>query len=126
MEDKLLLRREKIRAREELRPEERRDFSAAIVQRLTQLPEYQAAETVMLYRAVKGEVSLEGLSGKIPGLLSIRVLTPALSSSTADLMLDSTFASPEAFALYKEHPAHLEVANERVRPFVQVRLSFDY
>ena len=64
MEDKLFLRREKIRAREELRPEERRDFSAAIVQRLTQLPEYQAAETVMLYRAVKGEVSLEGLSGK--------------------------------------------------------------
>lgn len=69
---------------------------------------------------------LEGLSGKIPGLLSIRVLTPSLSSSTADLMLDSSFASPEAFALYKEHPAHLEVANGRVRPYVQVRLSFDY
>lgn len=64
MEDKFQLRREKILAREALGREERRRYSAAIVQRLTQLPEYQAAETVMLYRAVKGEVSLEGLSGK--------------------------------------------------------------
>ncbi|MGN0981345.1 MAG: 5-formyltetrahydrofolate cyclo-ligase [Candidatus Limivicinus sp.] len=64
MGDKCQLRREKILARESLNTEERRNYSAAIVQRLTQLPEYQAAETVMLYRAVKGEVSLQGLSGK--------------------------------------------------------------
>ena len=64
MDDKRLLRREKIQAREALSMEERRNFSTAIVQRLAQLPEYQAAETVMLYRAVKGEVLREGLSGK--------------------------------------------------------------
>ena len=64
MEDNCVLRREKIQAREVLLPEERREFSAAIVQRLALLPEYRAAETVMLYRAVKGEVRLEGLSGK--------------------------------------------------------------
>lgn len=64
MEDKLLLRREKIQAREALTPEQRRAYSSAIVRRLTQLPEYQAAKTVMAYRAVKGEVSLEELSGK--------------------------------------------------------------
>ena len=64
MEDNCVLRREKIQAREALLPEVRREFSAAIVQRLALLPEYQAAETVMLYRAVKGEVSLDGLSGK--------------------------------------------------------------
>ena len=63
MEDKLL-RREKIQARESLSPAQRRDFSAAIVQRLALLPEYRAAETVMVYRAVKGEVLLDGLSGK--------------------------------------------------------------
>ena len=63
MEDKLL-RREKIQARESLSPAQRRDFSARILQRLEQLPEYRAAETVMVYRAVKGEVSLDGLSGK--------------------------------------------------------------
>ena len=54
MEDNCVLRREKIQAREALLPEVRREFSAAIVQRLALLPEYQAAETVMLYRAVKG------------------------------------------------------------------------
>ena len=64
MEDKCQLRLEKIRAREALPPELRRELSYTIVQRLAQLPEYRAAETVMLYRAVKGEVSLEGLSGK--------------------------------------------------------------
>ena len=64
MEDNCVLRREKIQAREALLPEVRREFSAAIVQRLALLPEYRAAETVMLYRAVKGEVSLDGLSGK--------------------------------------------------------------
>ena len=64
MKDKQLLRREKIQAREALTPEERRAFSETIVQRLALLPEYQAAETVMIYRAVKGEVSLEGLAGK--------------------------------------------------------------
>ena len=63
MEDKQL-RREKIQARESLSPAQRRDFSARILQRLEQLPEYRAAETVMVYRAVKGEVSLDGLSGK--------------------------------------------------------------
>ena len=55
MEDNCVLRREKIQAREALQPEARRDFSAAIVQRLALLPEYQAAETVMLYRA-EGEM----------------------------------------------------------------------
>ena len=64
MEDRGQRRREKILAREALRMEERRSYSTAIVQRLTQLPEYRAAETVMLYRAVKAEVNLEGLSGK--------------------------------------------------------------
>ena len=64
MEDNRVLRSEKLQAREALLPEERRKLSAAIVQRLAQLPEYRAAEMVMLYRAVKGEVSLEGLSGK--------------------------------------------------------------
>ena len=50
MEDKCQLRLEKIRAWEALLPEERRKLSAAIVQRLALLPEYLAAETVMLYR----------------------------------------------------------------------------
>lgn len=37
---------------------------------------------------------LEGLAGKIPGLLSIKVNIEGLQSSNVDLMLDSTFDSP--------------------------------
>lgn len=64
MEDKRRLRQEKIRAREAMPPETRRELTSAIVRRLVLLPEYRRAATVMVYRAVKGEVSLEGLSGK--------------------------------------------------------------
>ena len=40
---------------------------------------------------------LEGLKGKIPGLIDIKVNTEGrLASSTADLMLDSTFENAEA------------------------------
>ena len=39
---------------------------------------------------------LEGLAGKIDGLLEINVITDILGSSTGDLMLDSTFESAEA------------------------------
>lgn len=64
MENSARIRQEKIRAREALPTETRRKYTAAIVRQLLLLPEYQAAETIMCYRAVRGEVSLEGLSGK--------------------------------------------------------------
>ena len=70
---------------------------------------------------------LEGLKDKIPGLIDIKVNTNGrLASSTADLMLDSTFESAAALAGYAVHPAHVAVANGKVRPFVQTRLCLDY
>lgn len=47
-------------------------------------------------------------------------------SSIGDVMLDSVFESPEALKNYSSHPAHVEVANGKVRPFVKIRSSFDY
>ena len=43
--------------------------------------------------AVKAGIKegLEGLAGKIPGLVEVHVNINGLSSSTADLMLDTTF-----------------------------------
>lgn len=69
---------------------------------------------------------LEGLAGKIPGLLSIHVQTEGLPSSNADLMLDSAFESAAALRGYSVHPAHVEVANGRVRPYTELRCCFDY
>ncbi len=39
---------------------------------------------------------LEGLAGQIPGLIEVKVRTECLPSSTADVMLDTTFDSVEA------------------------------
>ncbi len=69
---------------------------------------------------------LEGLAGKIPGLLEIRVETKGLSSSNADLMLDSTFENEAALRAYAKHPAHVAVAEEKVRPFTAVRSCLDF
>ena len=68
---------------------------------------------------------LEGLQGKIPGLTEIHVQTDFLPSSNADVMLDSTFENEEALKFYSVHPEHVKVANEKVRPNVDTRLSFD-
>ena len=69
---------------------------------------------------------LEGLAGKIPGLLSIRVNTVGLPSSNVDLMLDSTFDCPESLKGYSVHPEHMAVANGRVRPYTAGRYCLDF
>ena len=69
---------------------------------------------------------LEGLSGKIPGLVEIRVNIDRLSGSSGDAMLDSLFENGEALKNYSSNPLHVEVATTKVRPFVKIRSSFDY
>lgn len=69
---------------------------------------------------------LEGLKGVVPGLVTIRVITEGLASSNADVMLDSSFTDEAALKGYAVHPAHVEVANTKVRPFAQIRLCMDY
>ena len=70
---------------------------------------------------------LEGLKGKIPGLIDIKVNTEGrLASSTADLMLDSTFESAEALKGYSKHPEHVAVADSKVRPYTASRSCLDY
>ena len=69
---------------------------------------------------------LEGLKGVVPGLVEIVVRTEGLASSNADVMLDSTFESEAALKGYAVHPAHVAVANGKVRPFTQTRLCLDF
>lgn len=77
---------------------------------------------------VKQEIKegLEGLKGKIPGLLDIHVQTECLASSNADLMLDSSFESEEALEDYAVHPEHVAVADGKVRPFTAIRSCLDF
>lgn len=69
---------------------------------------------------------LEGLKGQIPGLVDIKVYTNGLSSSNTDLMLDSTFENEEALKNYATHPAHVAVADNKVRPFTASRNCLDF
>lgn len=69
---------------------------------------------------------LESLQGKIPGLVEIRVQTEALASSTAEVMLDSTFESEEALKGYSIHPEHVKVADGKVRPYTKTRSCLDF
>lgn len=69
---------------------------------------------------------LEGLEGKIPGLLYIHVQTEGLASSNADVMLDSAFEDEETLKNYAVHPEHVAVADGYVRPYTETRSCFDF
>ena len=76
---------------------------------------------------------LEGLGifngdiGEIdPGLVDIRVYTEGLASSNMDLMLDSVFENEEALKNYATHPAHVAVADGKVRPHTVIRSCMDF
>lgn len=69
---------------------------------------------------------IEGLIRKVPGIIDIKVYYDALDSSTADIMLDSTFESEEALKGYAVHPEHVKVADTLVRPYTAKRSCLDF
>lgn len=70
---------------------------------------------------------LEGLVGQVPGLIDVKVnISGRLQSSNADVMLDSTLESEEALKGYAKHPAHVAVANSKVRPYTVQRSCLDF
>ena len=72
------------------------------------------------------KTSLEGLLGKIPGLVEIDVQEKGLESSNADVMLYSVFEDESALKGYANHPEHILVADTFVRPFTETRLCLDF
>lgn len=86
--------------------------------------ELSAEEKAEVKKGIKD--GLEGLSGKIEGLLDIKVQIEGLTSSNADVMLDSSFTDEEALKGYAVHPAHVAVADGKVRPYTKTRVCMDY
>lgn len=86
--------------------------------------EITGEEKVAVKKGIKE--GLEGLKGQIEGLVDIKVEINGLASSNGDLMLDSTFVNEEALKGYAVHPAHVAVANEKVRPYTAVRSCLDF
>lgn len=86
--------------------------------------ELSADEKINVKKGIKE--GLEGLAGKIPGLLEIKVQIDGLASSNADVMLDSSFTDEEALKGYAVHPEHVAVADGKVRPYTKTRACLDY
>lgn len=87
--------------------------------------ELSADEKVTVKQNIKA--GLEGLLGKVPGLVEVTVnIDGRLDSSNADVMLDCVLESPEALKVYAQHPEHVAVANGKVRPYTVVRTCLDY
>lgn len=72
------------------------------------------------------KAGLEGLAGKIPGLVDIKVQIDYLASSNADVMLDSIFEDEASLKGYAVHPEHVKVADGNVRPYTKTRVCMDY
>lgn len=88
-------------------------------------PELSESEKLQVKRDIKE--GLEGLAGKVPGLMDVKVnIDGRLPSSNADVMLDSTLESEEALKVYASHPAHVAVADSKVRPYTVQRSCLDY
>ena len=82
-------------------------------------------EKAAIKRGIKE--GLEGLVGQVPGLIECHVhIDGRLDTSNCDVMLDATLESPDALRGYAQHPAHLAVANGRVRPYTAQRTCLDY
>lgn len=88
-------------------------------------PELSEEEKMSVKVGIKQ--GLEGLVGKVPGLIEVKVnIDGRLDSSNCDVMLDSTLNTPADLAAYAKHPAHVEVADTKVRPYTVQRTCLDY
>lgn len=86
--------------------------------------EYSEEEKKEIKKGIKD--GLEGLVGKVPGLLEVHVETEPLPSSNADVCLNCTLVDENALKTYATHPSHLEVANGKVRPYTKNRVCMDF
>ena len=87
--------------------------------------EFSESEKKQIKKEMKEE--LEGLVGKVPGLIDMKIYTNGLEpSKNAEVMLDSTLESFEALKAYAIHPEHVKVADEKVRPYTASRSCLDF
>ncbi len=89
-------------------------------------PELQGEEKLRIIDGIRE--GLEGLKGQVPGLVDVHVYGGkcALPTSNCDVMLDSTLDNFEALKAYAVHPAHLAVADGKVRPYTCQRTCLDF
>lgn len=97
-EDRKAIRKAKIACRNSLPEEERKLKSKKIVDRILNSIEYKKAKNILIYNAMKGEVSLEDLKAAVENSMDEKVLYyPLVTSSTEMIALH-----PKVFDGFKE------------------------
>jgi len=74
---------------------------------------------------IKIKELLEGLTDKVPGVVSLRVVVNELESSNRDVALIGSFESVDALNGYIKHPEHVK-AGTYVRSVTCDRACVDY
>ena len=69
--------------------------------------------------------ALEGLVGKIDGIIKLKVTTQLAAGSNRQIMLDSLFENEAALAAYQPHPLHVAAA-QTVGTVVTDRVCLDF
>lgn len=75
--------------------------------------------------AARIQKELEGMRGKIPGLVKLEVGTNFAAGSPVDLGLYSELTDRAALEVYANHPVHVPV-KQFMAPLVAERWVFDY
>ena len=71
--------------------------------------------------------ALEDLNGKIEGLINLEVGIDFLHSDMSyDVVLYSELADKAALDFYQNHPLHIKVANDTIKPMITSRIVVDY
>lgn len=87
-------------------------------------PEIKEEQKAELLAAMKR--GLEGLSGKVPGLVSVQFVEKPLTGSTHEMALITTHERALDIAEYAAHPAHVAVADSLVRPYTCDRACLNF
>ena len=82
LSEKKSIRRKALEIRAGLSPTEREQSSFCVARKIAALPEFRAARTVMLYRAVRSELSLDDLPA-LPASSGKRFVYPRCVSTPA-------------------------------------------
>lgn len=69
---------------------------------------------------------LEALPSLIPSLHALRVFFNQNPAETYDFLLEADVESLEELSLYANHPEHIRVANDFIKPYIKARACVDY
>ncbi len=76
--------------------------------------------------AAEFEKRLLAVKEAAEGVADVKVIFPPLSTSSVDIVLDSTFETAEALAAYQVHPGHVEAVGVCVKPYLTDRTCCDF